>query len=384
MHKNAENISYRRLYRKIQNDGLKRGIVDSAQTMGREQIMAPFLKKFIQANRIPAYDLETLDNISKNIYYLPNYNTRYDDSTKIPFVAHLSGGYAFPRHGIVLDETNNILNTIVSPQEVGDDVLISRLSGMAVENPLLFSAILRSSSKIREQAKRVDTVAPIFPYYSNYYHWLIKTLPKLRYIRHFEQITNREVKLLLPTVVPSWMEETLELLNVTDRHIIRPEENVYYIKNFILPSWVAHSADDYNWLKNNMVTSKSSILNSDKILISREDATDRQMTNQDEVANLLSKYGFNKYILSEISVEESIQLFTNADIVVGAHGAGLSDIIFMEEASVIELYGAKYVTCYKRIANSLGLKYTKLQCEPVYTDIRVDIEQLESAVQEAL
>ncbi|MGL4619669.1 MAG: glycosyltransferase family 61 protein, partial [Chroococcidiopsis sp.] len=81
-----------------------------------------------------------------------------------------------------------------------------------------------------------------------------------------------------------------------------------------------------------------------RIFISRRAAKKgRHILNEDELFDMLSKYGFKKYVLEQISVEEQIALFSDSEYVIGSHGAGLSNIIFAEEIDVLEIFPTKEI-----------------------------------------
>ncbi len=57
----------------------------------------------------------------------------------------------------------------------------------------------------------------------------------------------------------------------------------------------------------------------------------------------LSQYGFKKYILENLPITEQIELFYDADFVIGTHGAGLSNLVFSRKARVLELFPTGYI-----------------------------------------
>lgn len=95
-----------------------------------------------------------------------------------------------------------------------------------------------------------------------------------------------------------------------------------------------------------------------RVFISRKDSKVRQMTNEDEVFALFEAKGFERYDLSSLSVQEQIMLFQNAEIVVGCHGAGITNILYCKpETLIIELFQARGSATYCYISQMLGLKY---------------------------
>ena len=77
---------------------------------------------------------------------------------------------------------------------------------------------------------------------------------------------------------------------------------------------------------------------SQRIYISRRDASVRFIRNEADVVTSLAKYGFTSIALSELGYDEQVALFANATHVVGMHGAGLTNMVFCQpHAHVLEI-----------------------------------------------
>lgn len=68
-----------------------------------------------------------------------------------------------------------------------------------------------------------------------------------------------------------------------------------------------------------------------------------------------------KWVLEYMSGEELIRQFSNLDVLVAAHGAGITNIIFMVPNSfVYELFPPFWqFGCYRRLASNVGVLYAK-------------------------
>ena len=80
------------------------------------------------------------------------------------------------------------------------------------------------------------------------------------------------------------------------------------------------------------------------LYVSRADAGMRRILNEQVLRDRLQAKGFECVVPGQLSIEEQIQIFSEARIVVGAHGNGLTNIMFMSEGStVIEIFGNNFV-----------------------------------------
>jgi capsular polysaccharide biosynthesis protein len=72
-----------------------------------------------------------------------------------------------------------------------------------------------------------------------------------------------------------------------------------------------------------------------KLYLSRDDAVVRRVTNQAELDGVLASYGFESVCAAGMTMRDQIDLFRSCSWLVSAHGAGLSNMVFMPPGSVI-------------------------------------------------
>jgi len=199
---------------------------------------------------------------------------------------------------------------------------------------------------------------------NNYYNLLIRNLPRLHALSLDPYKKLKEIQLLvvgdlnpsesyfLPKICPDNVRVTF----VEDKHL-------YDIQTYIYAPFLTQKSAGYlpkSYLKffHDQVLPKRRRKKTERILVSREDAKTRHMLNEDLLYKKLCKMGFKKYCLEDMSVEDQVQLFYDAESVVATHGAGLTNVIFSERINVLELFPYKFIKpSYYYLCKSMGHKY---------------------------
>ena len=121
-----------------------------------------------------------------------------------------------------------------------------------------------------------------------------------------------------------------------------------------------------NELRKEVTKNKVSNKNIPKyILISRLNSTRRRLLNEDNLFNQLKKHGFKKIFFEKLSYEKQIELSMNCKIMIGYHGAGLTNLIFMKKNThLIEIYNKYYEhEHFKLFSKCQSIKYKNFQCK---------------------
>jgi len=120
-----------------------------------------------------------------------------------------------------------------------------------------------------------------------------------------------------------------------------------------------------------------------KLYISRGDVKYRRVLGEKELISKLEKIGFREASLSGMPISEQIKLFSTAEVVVAPHGAGLTNIVYMNEgASVVEITGDRHgMSSYRQICEGGRINYASYSAKndievnpPVYSNINFDID----------
>jgi Glycosyltransferase 61 len=119
-----------------------------------------------------------------------------------------------------------------------------------------------------------------------------------------------------------------------------------------------------------------------RLLVSRRDATKRRIANEGALRAALAPLGFEVIVPGTLSFAEQVTAFSSAELVVGPHGAGLANALFMPRRSaMLELHHVDFGRpWYKRLAETLGLRYQGVACDPEPTSPRDMLVPVEVAV----
>ena len=203
-----------------------------------------------------------------------------------------------------------------------------------------------------------------------YFHWMFDILPRIELLdKSGIDITGID-KFLVSSRL-SFQKETLKALGIPPTKILETDEYPHIqATTLVVPSfpgsvaWMPKWACDF--LRSAFLDKKQIKTEKiERIYISRNQAPNRRIINEDEIVSCLNKYGFTSVILESMSVAEQAALLAHAKVVVAPHGGGLTNTVFCNPGTkVIEIFSPNYVyPCYWLISNQIGLEYYYIQGE---------------------
>jgi len=122
-----------------------------------------------------------------------------------------------------------------------------------------------------------------------------------------------------------------------------------------------------------------------KLYVTRRNAKVRRLTNEDEVADYLSTQGFEVVALETLPQPEQIKRFAEAQVVVAQHGAGLTNLLYARDTSVLEIMSDRdKLIFYRLISESLGFPHAQLHMGGgnKNDDVRLPLNHLAEALDE--
>lgn len=233
----------------------------------------------------------------------------------------------------------------------------------------------------------------------NYCHFLLDALPRLELALRAGVSFDDVDAILVPDFLGSSRDAFYRALGLPGEKLVRLQPGVQYTfaellqpsfpgRESYVPLWVA---DFYRerLLKPLGFTQERRL----RLYVAR---SQRGLANDDEVWRLLQPLGFQR--VEPTTWEENVTLFAHADVIVGPHGAGLSNVIFAPAgARLIELVpGDRPFPYFYSAACAAGVRYSALLTTPLtlpgteYRRLpsddpyRVDVEALAPLLEDAL
>lgn len=248
-----------------------------------------------------------------------------------------------------------------------------------------------SNYALRKRRKFEGKAVWVIDDWSNgYFHWVTDVLSRIFTVK--DMLSDAVVPLpprfkslgfVLPSLAP-FKQLRVEFMR---------EDEVLLFDKLLLPTHVAPSGH-YNEkiirgvreILVNFYGSAPAEEANDRVYISRSRAPKRRIANESEVAEVLSEFDFEIVHAEDCSFEEQVRVASGARYIVSNHGAGLTNMLFMNAGgSVLELRheSDRINNCYFTLASALELSYFYQTCTPVVqgedphtADLRVDAKRL--------
>jgi hypothetical protein len=200
-------------------------------------------------------------------------------------------------------------------------------------------------------------ISLLSPLCRNYYHWMIDVIPRLSNYSYLCEIEGRPLSLLVPSPMTSFMRDSLEMLGIPrERWIPLTARRVAVSRLYVPEFWgnwrnqalgqpIVYAAQTFESLAplNSNFASEATAKPTEfiRVCIERENTQSRGIKNWAEVKRYLKNLGFRFVHLEKLSLTDQRHLFREANIVVGCHGAGFTNMIFSRP-------GTKFIEFFPR------------------------------------
>ena len=258
---------------------------------------------------------------------------------------------------VVLDSTGRPINELCSRDY--QHVFFTKKFGDSLEQIRGIATMEKPKEAQFDAAVMIQDPVPN----PNYCHWLLDQLPRTRNIQQSHY-------LILQRLAP-FIQESLDLMDIANERVVELIVHPFVtVKQLTIDSSTAkHWLHPLQLVNSELVNHVRSSLQPDEtsaeeenskrnIYISRNRSGRRHISNEDELLLCLERFDFDVVYLEELSITQQISIFKKASVVVAPHGAGLSNVLFCENASVIEIFNPNYGTeSFRYLSILLGLRY---------------------------
>ena len=265
-----------------------------------------------------------------------------------------------------------------------------RLSHM-LENPEIHR---RATTTVDRHGIGSTIVAPMR--IANYFHCLVDMLPRLYALER----VGGEVELVFPDPMPRFADELFERVMREGFTIGRypPDVLVRFDAVRLSPFTTIWGngmmrPEIAAWLRERLLgrpLGRDLSLPPRRLHVSRASARWHRAANEDALVAALANYDVETVRTEDLSVAQQLELFAQAELIVGVHGAGLANMLTSDRASVVELspsgVGSRFQLAYWSLARTCGHRYVAVPhpSERHREEFDVDIDRVCAAVELAL
>ena len=211
---------------------------------------------------------------------------------------------------------------------------------------------------------------------NNYYRNLISFLPRIFFV------LNKEVNIVIhrnsSNKVRDFIKQILSNKGIKLKRFIYLDDDFYFFRNCEIPQFFS----EQDSIK---ILNKISLENTNKknrLYLTRKNCEYRKLINESEIVEYLKSKNFKIIDTDNLSINEQIDFFSSAEIVIGPTGSALTNIVFCKKnTKIFEItpdykynFEIQFQKRFSNICKILGLQYTALTAEPVENHLKKNIK----------
>lgn len=233
---------------------------------------------------------------------------------------------------------------------------------------------------------------------TNYYHFMFEILSRLAYVDGRDEYRDFPILMDAGALAIPQMKDMFDRVNVYRHPVISVSEYervhvrqlVYVSRNVWIPPGmrrgIAAGAEDYRLSRSVADHIRDRVLDQSlqakrtlagrKIFLSRRDCKVQRLENMEEIEQIFVESGYQTVFPGEMSFEEQVAVFHNADVVVGVTGAAFTNIVFCHEGAQVGMIFSDNDPAYDfaNIANMVKVKFIALGADLVKKGEQISLE----------
>lgn len=222
---------------------------------------------------------------------------------------------------------------------------------------------------LRLRAERFDGDAYVLGGFSSegYAHWLLEVLPK---VLGLSLVPRETTTIVVPGPLSAFQSESLALLGVDTDSCLALRTNPMRFDSVFFPSFFGSPGNIHPAASRELSQALLRAVGVEpaprkRFFITRRDMAWRRIVNEAAVFDLLSQYGFEEVDPGRLSFAQQVELFSQAEAIVGGHGSGLANVLFAPEGChVLELRDPIHKDCnFFALADAKNHQYWFLVAE---------------------
>ena len=332
-------------------------------------------------------------------------------------VAQLPDTYLAEIHDAMLIAGSNLILTDAGRVTLNDEIFFDQQQRYDLKNPYIQYANNNDMT-----VNYLNQIKPLIQegihfcndYSYNYYHWLIECLPRLYILDQFPHLDN--VPLLIDEGLTAQQLDALKIVNSRKHPLITLKKGcAYSVKKLMMPvmptvihynyySPVAFDKDvlisptAIHYVRNTIFQSLGFTTSKGfrKLYISRKQSDYRRLLNLEEIERFMVQRGFEIVFPEALTFANQVKLFSQAQLVVGQSGAGITNLMFCpENCKALILINHHPQTSYYLFSNLAQILNIDLQFIPgtdviehvdqsLQNDFTIAIETLSKAIDSVL
>lgn len=222
---------------------------------------------------------------------------------------------------------------------------------------------------------------------TNYYHFMFEILSRLAYVDGRDEYRDYPILVDVGAVAIPQMKDMLDMVNryhhpvitIGEYERVHVKNLVYVSRNLWIPPGmrrgIAMGAEDYLMSRSVADHIRDRVLGQEKlgkrpsagrkIFLSRRDCSVQRLENTEEIEQIFVESGYQIAFPGELSFEEEVALFNNADVIAGVTGAAFTNIVFCHEGAQVGMILSESHPAYDfaNIANMVKVKFIALGAE---------------------
>jgi hypothetical protein len=203
----------------------------------------------------------------------------------------------------------------------------------------------------------------------NYGHWFSDEVPRLlAALPHLPPDT----RFIVSDPCQEYKIDTLLALGISRDRLLPVKchfeihcEKLWFATHLGHSEWASTSPEIFRKMRDALLQAygNSEGATPERIFVSRSGTQQRRLANEEELLPTIKKFGFTIVHPEKLSLPQQIRTFSQAKVVAGAYGAGMTNILFSPSpALMLELQDAIYAPrmWYWKLAGMLGHGYATL------------------------